>query len=681
MSIPEQSPLTRIPALRILVPFMIGIIASWAYTSIAIPIVLMIVGIIIYITLLSLPHTPVWKQRMRAWWIIPLSLATLSLGWINATLSNPTLIDTTMVNGSIGTARINDIVFKDFSMSLYATLTSATRNGYLTINHEQEILITTRGCDYTMQPGDCIIFKCNLIEIKGLGNPDGFNYAQYMRDQGIIYTQHIPVELLQKTRQCPTVLSRFNKYRRWLQLEVFKSQLNPEAQEFIVATLLGNSRFISPDLRSTFAAAGVSHLLALSGLHVGVIALVIWFILLPLDYLRWRKVRLIITIIFIMAYAMFTGLSASVMRASIMTIIVLMGLVTHRKTVSANTLAIAALISLIISPASLRNAGFQLSFITVTALFIFYRRHSREDFTLTRRVASIVLTSLIAIASTIILSAWYFNTISFTSIVANLFILPLFPFIMTINAAFLVTCALGIYSPLLTTCAEYSYSILNSLVNIASNLPGHMTDVYVTWIDVCIYYIAFIMVALWWHMKNNKWLLGAVATIALLIMSNATAMALTEHKGLVVFNNFSQTHILSFSNSNATLWVPDHEPDIDSFKHQNRAFIAHHRIKNISLASESNFHVMSGMRIVAVGQGKWKSMKLPTKKIPTDILIITKHFHGEINRLPLIYDAKLYILSGDIYDENLHAFEIECNKLNLNYYSIKSSGAYQQYNH
>lgn len=682
-TVAKQSPLARVPLSRILIPFIVGIIASRFCNSIYLPLVIMAVGILFYISLQLLPHTPQWSMRTRPWWIIPIAIVSLSLGWINAIVTSPPILDTRTLDGAIAQARVNDINFRDNSMVIDATLTSASANNKQLIGRQYDIQLSTRGCNYNLQPGDMVVFECQLDTIKSLGNPDGFDYASYMLSQGIRYSEHLPCEKLSVYGHDPTLITRCNNYRRQLQKEVFSTSLSEKAQNFVVATLLGNSRFITPETRSLFSSAGISHVLALSGLHVSIILLAVWFVLFPLDHLRLRKLRLVITIAVMALYALFTGMSPSVVRATVMMTMVLIGMIFYRKSVTLNALAASALIILTISPMALFGVGFQLSFITVAAFMLVFKQNTspgesrKKKNKIMQYVLQLTASSLVAMLSTIMLTAWYFGSMSFMSALSNLLVLPLFPLIMAFSMIFTVMCACSVQLDWFNTVIDTLYNYIEWIAKLTGeHLPGSFDSIYITGVEVFIYYLMLVFTLLWYNKKKFVWLNFAGLALAIMISYSAFIRSTTPQNGLIVFNNYSQTQVLAYNGDKATMWVPDGTPDLQSFKQSNKKFLAHYGIDSIETISGKEHNALNGMRIVCATDGRWKQATPPKKKIKTDLLIITKKYNGTIDQLGKIYDAEQIILSGDIYKGNLATLENECKQLGIRYYSIAKNGAW-----
>lgn len=680
----KQSALSAVPIARILLPMAVGIIASTACDNIYVPAAIIAAGITMYVVLRLLSRTPSWSARVRPWWIVSISLLSMAMGWGNAVVNTPPKVDVRQLYGSWAHARVNDVKYSDFSMSIHATMYQAINQQHKNLVSEaHNIIITTRGCDYTLTPGDIVGFVCSLDTIRSLGNPDGFDYQSYMIDQGVRYTQHVNKRALVKCGHRPTIVTRCNENRRKLEQKVFASGTSPAAQNFVVATLLGNSHFITPEAQALFSAAGISHILALSGLHVGIIIAMVWFVLFPLDYLRMRRVRLLITIAVMALYATFTGLSPSVVRATIMMVVVITGMIFYRKATSLNTLATAALIILVITPSALWSVGFQLSFTAVAAFLLFFKRSKVHDTSSKKKkkvwsyLTSLIASSVVALLSTLMLTAYYFSSFSLTSIVGNIVILPIFPLVMACEAVYLVLCSASLYLSVLEHMIDLLYTAIEQVAYFSGKImPGHIDGIYVTGIDVIIYYIALSLALVWYRTRRLKWLNWAMAIVVVIIAHSALVRATVERRGIVVFNNYKHTQIFSFDGNKGRLWVPNGTAHAETFEQYNKKFLAHYGIVEIDTVSGVECDIVHGMSIVCATGGNWDKVPSQAHKIDTDLLVITKNYHGTVERLLSVYRPKQLVLSGDIYDENILEIEQECDSLGVSHHNIKRQGAW-----
>ena len=267
-----KSVLSRIPVLRVLVPFALGILLHQLWHCCWVPIAVIAAAILLYLFFARKSRSPQGRLRWRSYFVIPLALAALALGWLTAVIYCPSRLDEGQRAGRLLLGRVNTLEYTDFSMRMTVDVLDRDLPPC-------RVLISTRGCDYTMRAGELIAWHAELNEVGNMGNPGEMDYATHLlNSEGIRYQQHLPLTQLKKVGYSPTLLSRLANARRELQEQVFNSRLSDGVQRFVVALLLGNSSLIDKATRQEFSAAGVAHILALSGLHVGFITLIIWWL-------------------------------------------------------------------------------------------------------------------------------------------------------------------------------------------------------------------------------------------------------------------------------------------------------------------------------------------------------------------------------------------------------------------
>ncbi len=611
-------------------------------------------------------------MRWRAYYTATLALAAFALGWLAAIIHCPPQLTEQQRTGKMLTGRVTHLEYTDFSMRLTIELLNSDVPAC-------KVLVSTRGCDYTMQAGDVVLWQGDLNEVGNRGNPDEMDYAAHLlNSEGIRYQQHLPLNKVKRIGQSPTLITRMATARRSLQLKVFNTSLSPETQQFVVAVLLGNSRLIDKATRQEFSAAGVAHVLALSGLHVGFIALIIWWLLFPLDYLRLKKLRLIITLSVIILFAVFTGLSPSVVRATIMIGLVFASLVFYRRSLSLNALALAALIILVFTPSALYSVGFQLSFITVSAVLLFARLpqslESRHKWV--NNLTTTLITSLVAMLATVALTAHYFHTVSLMSVISNLLILPVLPVFMVLGALFLLVTAAGMHWQYLNAAIDGIYCYIHWATGAVNAIPGsHISGVYVSTFGVIAYFVVMALVIMWLYRRNYRYLLASGCVLVMMLAHSLWIDARTPKQGLIVFNSFDETPVMYYDNGTGYVWTPDNEePDSSAFTRYYAGFLARHNIGDLQFITNDDTlrldhafikppyaHLMSH-RILAVGSGKWKHATA-TRRIAVNDIIVTKRYHGTVQKLQELYQFDRLIISG-AHHENAR-LQHECDSLGI----------------
>lgn len=678
-----SSHLSKIPVLRILFPFVLGILLHrmwhcwWAAATLA------LLSIAIYTVMVVTSRTPGQRLKMRSHYIMPLALMAVSLGWLAAILHCPPRLDESQRTGRSLGGRVVNLSYTDFSMRL----TIEVQDKDLA---PCKVLLSTQGCDYTMSAGDLVTWEAALKEVRNSGNPGEMDYADYLlHSHGIRYEQHLTLKQLHHAGHSPTLVTRMACLRRQLQQQVFSTGLSAGAQRFVVALLLGNSRLIDPATRQEFSTAGVAHVLALSGLHVGFIALIIWLLLFPLDYLRLKKLRLLLTLAVIVLFAVFTGLSPSVVRATVMIGFVFAAFIFNRRAQALNALAMAALAILLFTPSALYSVGFQLSFITVLAVLLLAR--VPESFKSSHRwingITSTVITSLVAMLVTIALTAHYFHTISLMSVLTNLLILPVLPVFMVLAALFMLVTAAGMSWPLLDRAIDTVYHYIHWATQSVNHIPlSHINGVEVSTVGVIIYFIALVLLTLWLYRRNLRYLLCAILAFAVMWAHASYLDHRIPKRGMVIFNSFTSTPILYYDTGKAFVWTPDdEETDSATFCRYYAGFLAHYNIHELHfIANDSTvegsffkppFAHLMGRRLLAAGSGKWRNMTT-SQPLELDAVIVTKRFHGTATKLRELYRFDTLIISGGMHSTMLNPLLQECDTLGIPYHNLSQQGAY-----
>ena len=404
--------------------------------------------------------------RQRAGWIAPL-LLFLALGYLSIQPWTAPRIPPQHISYYLDSRRWNiegivdsrpllsDDRCKFYLRTLY--LESEGKKIAVTGN----IRVTVVGNGPRLQRGERVLLNSRIRSIRNFNNPGGFDYRRYMAFQnvwGTAYTRSKRIRFLEKQ----------SRHDRSGALDAFRTRIARIIEDsgegpsigVLKALVVGDRSAISRPLRDAFNRAGVGHLLAISGLHIGIVASVAFFFfkwllayLTPLVWTaRTRKGAALLSLLPVVLYGIVAGFSPSTQRAVIMVCIFLMTFLFEREHDLINTLALAALVILIIFPPSLFSISFQLSFTAVLSIVFGMNRLKRYRrvpdpadqnafaYKLKWRLVSFFFVSLFAIGGTLPLTMYYFNQISVVGIFANFIIVPLIGFIVVpvgLVAAFL----------------------------------------------------------------------------------------------------------------------------------------------------------------------------------------------------------------------------------------------------
>ncbi len=316
--------------------------------------------------------------------------------------------------------------------------------------------------DLSFAYGDFIRFHTSLKQIHRFQNPGGFDYERYLHRQGIYATGYIAngsgIVMLRSNAGSGGKLL-LESFRIYLKKIIYENASSPE-REIIEAMTLGNQNAIPADIRDDFNKTGLSHLLSISGLHIGMVAAISFFFITLLlkisEYLMLRlniiKAAAMVAFIMVLLYALTAGMGITVVRSALMALVFLIALILDRRGDLYNTLALAGLIILLFSPEALFDISFQLSFAAVLSIIYIVPRFDQLPFrekltTFPPRIQGIiryfymsVIVCLAATIGTVPLIIFYFNRVSAVTVIANIIIVPLLGTLtLAIAMAFLVT--------------------------------------------------------------------------------------------------------------------------------------------------------------------------------------------------------------------------------------------------
>ncbi len=278
---------------------------------------------------------------------------------------------------------------------------------------------------------DQLMVKTVLKEIKRPLNPYVFNYKKYLQKQQIHHQIYIAknqyVRILQPRI---TVKGIASDIRKKINKSLVKFGFKDDELAIINALLLGQRQSISNELQRSYSGAGAIHILAVSGLHIGIILMLLTFLLKPLHVLKKGKlIASILVILFLWMYAFIAGLSASVVRAVTMFTAVAIGMFLNRPSNVYNTLVISMFFLLLLNPYFLFEVGFQLSYMAVFSIIWIQPKLYNlwtPKFWIFNKIWQLFTVSVAAQLGVLPLILYYFHQFPGLFFLSNLVIIPFF---------------------------------------------------------------------------------------------------------------------------------------------------------------------------------------------------------------------------------------------------------------
>ncbi len=293
------------------------------------------------------------------------------------------------------------------------------------------------------------------------------------------------------------------EWREALEVSYRRMDIRQDGYGLLAAMTLGDKRALSKETREDFSVSGTSHITAVSGLHIGIIFQLLIFLLSGRRSLRhglpWHLTVLAVTSIW--AYAFLIGLPASAVRSCGMFTAYALALVMRRKRRSLNSLLLAAVIMLCLSPSYLFDIGFQLSFLAVLSIIVIYPRMAGwvDEYAhlvkhpLLRGLATMLIVSVAAQVGTLPLVAHYFGYVACYSLLANMIAIPCATLILYGGFAYLACTPLPFLQGIIGGLLDCVTEVLTGSLALIARLPGASIDgIRPNILQLCLVYAALV---------------------------------------------------------------------------------------------------------------------------------------------------------------------------------------------
>lgn len=405
------------------------------------------------------------------------------------------------------------------------------------------LLVFNRDSGFQTSVGDYVSASGWLKPAMAPQNPTQFNYQTFLDHKNIFLTT-FEDDYLSKDGE-PSLMDFAQQLREELIETYEKIGIEGQNLAVLIALTLGDKTYLDFELQKQYAGAGAMHILAVSGLHVGIIFLIFNFLLSRLpDSLGFRIIKSFFLLLVIWSFAFLAGLSPSVQRASWMFSFVLMSKLLRRNSNILNSIAASAFFLMLLNPNVIFQVGFQLSYSAVIGIILIhpvvykwvYCKHWLLD-----KVWSLLVVSFAAQMATLPFTLAYFHQFPNYFLLANLFVIPL-AFATVIGAVlsvcifllFQVDLFLGEILNLILTALNYSIGVIHRLPN--SVLEG----LWFTPVSIILIVVLLISVVLWLHYCRTKYLLVSLSLCVVVFMNEQRLLWQNSQEKQIVFYALSR---------------------------------------------------------------------------------------------------------------------------------------------
>ena len=358
--------------------------------------------------------------------------------------------------------------------------------------------------------GDHILIKNKFITIKESLNPYQFNYKNYLAKQGIhqqVYAKKLELLLLDQTST--SFLEFIAAFRLKIQQSLQQYDFSEDELAIMNALLLGQRQDISKELTANYSKAGAIHILAVSGLHVGIILWMLSFVLKPLErYKKGKVIKLVLVVLFLWFFAVLAGMSASVTRAVTMFSAIAIGQFFNKRNAIEQSLIFSMFLLLLLKPLFLFDVGFQLSYLAVFGIIwvqpVFYQLWKPKYYIIDKGW-QLITVSTAAQLGVLPISLFYFHQFPGLFFLSNLLIIPFLGLILGTGIIVLGLSFLTILPVFLVDIYGGIISILNRLVAFIARQEAFLfSDISFSFIKMFFSYLVIIACFQFFLKRNAK---------------------------------------------------------------------------------------------------------------------------------------------------------------------------------
>lgn len=567
------------------------------------------------------------------------------------------------------------------------SILNARREGVVHLYFENDVSVEA------LTVGNKIFFEGRVQSPRNAGNPAEFDNKHYMYVQGVTGSAYLgnrgwvsrgTVEL--------TFPMRAMAFRERIVQKYASLGLSPESESLLSALTVGEKRDLSKGVRNLYAAVGASHVLALSGLHLGILYMIITF-LLPVGGNRLLKVlREGVLLLLLWGFAAVAGFTPSVVRAALLFTLMSLARCLHRDGTSLNSLAFAALVMLVVNPRWLMDIGFQLSFLAVFSILLLVPLFDEllstyERGVLYRYFAGVISVSVAAQVGTLPLVWYYFGTFPLCFLLTNFVVVPS-SFVIMLFAVFLL-----LMFPV-EACRNVISSFLDGLISTVNSLLRFIESLSASSLELPdigalgAIAVAVAIATAVYAVVNRKWRYMVVSGVALSSIAVQTIYTSCRdiEPHILFYNNsdFSAVQLVESRNSSYLLSsYPQY--DIDA-QHIVEPYCRRENIAEPELVADCCYNDYScaavtvadglvtfcGRRIKILADDRWKDETLIE---PVDCILLCRGFSGSIKELLMHYPARYVLLDGTLYAGSVKRILRECKELGVRSVNIGEAGA------
>lgn len=652
-----RNPLSKIPFLFLLLSLIVGILFQYYFKNEYISIVFFLSGTMAMLLSYLVPK----DRRFSLRWLFGLGvvLATVGIGAFSTAyrqhLSEYTFSGTRNLYRGIVTDSPQE---KAKTVAYRVFLPNEGKQ--IVCYFQRDSLSSGR-----LYPGDEFLFYGEIQPFRNMGNPDDFDYVRYMYNQNFVGSVYVSSDAYKRTGEVSSNLKYQALRCRQAILNFYKTLDLRETEYAVLSALtLGYQNELSDDLKQGFRTTGTVHVLSVSGLHVGIIYVMITLLLgFVHRNSKYYWIKPVLIILLLWGYAFITGLPPSVVRASAMLSVFCVSEIVRRKSFSIHALFIAAFFMLLVNPFSLFDIGLQLSFMSVLSILYLHPKMAglmKIENKYIRYIWQMFALSVVAQLATFPICLYYFGTFPTYFFIANLIIVPVVSLIMYVAGGIVFAKMLSFVFPdfsyylyyLPVKALQVLVSFMTYTIHLFEQLPfALLQNAKISFVDLLFIFTIIIGILVFLIYKKSKALIIGLIAIFVLLTSHIHSKIVDKPEMVIVYNR---------SHASEIKWSkPGQETDILPGDAPSGYIHIGNQTSNMLILSSDN----------------WKE-KVTEERFKVNNLVLTHCNSFSLYSLTQLFWIENVVLDASLSRYTRRRLAKECQKLKIPYHDVTQSGAF-----
>lgn len=538
-----------------------------------------------------------------------------------------------------------------------------------------------------LQYGSELLFSRSLQPIINTGNPGGFDYKQYASFQDIYYQVFLtPKQWVPLPTNYANLFKKFLFSTREKMVALLQKYIEGKTEVGLAeALLIGYKDDLDKQLVQAYSNTGVVHVIAISGLHLGLIYWLLNFLLGPLSKrkkAKWIKPLLIIIILWL--FSLLAGGSPSVLRSAVMFTCIVLGESRDRKISIYNSLAASAFLLLCYNPFWLCDVGFQLSYIAVLSIVVFSKPVYDLLYVPNKLLDHCWKLISVTIAAQILttpISIYYFHQFPIVFLITNLVAIPLSSIILLGE---IMLCAFSFLPVLATGIGWIIYQLiqlLNHFIEYIDKLPFAVwSNLSISIIQTVFLYGTIVAMSYWLLQKYSRAVIGALSGLFCFVLFRTISFGDALQQRKIIVYNIPRHRAIDFINGRNYYFEGDSVLLSDDYLqnfHLKPSRVLHRINRSDSLAGllgNHNYFIYGNTRVLLVDENL--RLYAASQKLRTDITIITGNPRWYIKDLLAIIECKQIVIDGSNSTWKINQWKKDCAAVGIACHCVSSNGAF-----